>query len=354
MKNFQLHLLIILFTAVISYASLPVTSNLILNLNGDNVDTDGTTVSAMLDQSGRGNNALATYSYYYPYLSSGTANGHNAVDFSGSTGKAILEIVGNADFNSLSEFTLFVVYKYPTADQDFSKNSYIMSGSYNMSEPNGVSWETLTNDHGNAGAETTWAMYSIGSTLRSQIYKTPTTYSYESLWPYRGYKGWNLLVMTWDPNNDTTVEGNTDLYYNTSSEQRELVWAKSSEAANRYQLKKFVRMVIGGRIEYLGSVGDDYFSDFYDMKSAECFGGMIAEIAMYSEAMPQSSIQSVSEYLVNKYNCGSSGELMNLSVRTDCEYLKLTGGNFVSDTNGDCKIDFQDIADFSQNWLLSY
>jgi len=45
---------------------------------------------------------------------------------------------------------------------------------------------------------------------------------------------------------------------------------------------------------------------------------------------------------------------MNLSVRTDCEYLKLTGGNFVSDTNGDCKIDFQDIADFSQNWLLSY
>jgi hypothetical protein len=354
MKNFQMHLLIVLLTAVISYGTLPVTNDLILNLDGDHVAADGTSVSAMLDQSGRGNNALATYSGYYPYLSSGTANGHNAVDFTSSTGKAILEIVGNADFNSLSKFTLFAVYKYPTPDPYFGTNYYIMSGSYKMSEPNGVSWETLTNDHGNAGTETTWALYSNGATLRSQIYKSPATYSYESLWPYRGYKGWNLLVMTWDPNNDTTVDGNTDLHYNASSDQRDIVWAKSTEDPNRYQLKKFVRMVIGGRIEYFGSVGDDYLTGYYDMKSEECFGGMIAEVAMYSKVLSESSIQSVSEYLVSKYNCGSAGELMNLSTKTDCEYLKITGDNFVSDMNGDCKIDFKDIAEFSQNWLVSY
>jgi len=352
MKNFQIHLLIVLLTAAMSCGALPVTSNLILNLDGDHVTTDGTTVSAMLDQSGRGNDAVAPT--YYPYLSSGTANGHNAVEFTGGTGKAILEIVGNADFNSLSKFTLFVVYKYPTPDPYFGDNYYIMSGSYNMAEPNGTSWEAIRNDHGNAGVETTWAMCSIGSTLRSQIYKSPTAYSYESLWPYRGYKGWNLLVMTWDPNNDETVEGNTDLYYNTSSNQRDLIWAKSSDDPNSYQLKKFVRMVIGGRIEYLGGVGDDYFTDYYDMKSDECFGGMIAEIAMYSEALTESSIQSVSGYLVSKYNCGSAGELMDLPTKTDCEYLKITGDNFVSDMNGDCKIDFIDLVELGQNWLVSY
>lgn len=362
MKNFQIHLLIVLLTAAMSYGALPVTSNLILNLDGDHVTTDGTTVSAMLDQSGRGNNAVATW--WYPYLSTGTANGHNAVDFTGGLGKAVLEIMGNADFNSLSEFTLFVVCKYPTPDPYFGSNYYIMSGSYDMSEPNGTSWETIMNDHGTAGAETTWALYSSGSTLRGQIYKTPTAYSYESLWPYRGYKGWNLLVITWDPNNDATVEGNTDLYYNISSpayptigSQRDVIWAKSTDDPNKYNLKKHIRTIIGGRIEYDGGeVGDNYYGQdaAYDLKATECFGGMIAEVAMYSEALTESSVQSVSEYLVSKYNCGSAGELMNLSTKTDCEYLKITGGDFVSDMNGDCKIDFIDLAELGQNWLVSY
>jgi hypothetical protein len=81
---------------------------------------------------------------------------------------------------------------------------------------------------------------------------------------------------------------------------------------------------------------------------------MIAEVAMYSESLTESSIQSVSGYLVSKYNCGSAGELMNLPIKTDCEYLRITGGDFVSDMNGDCKIDFTDIAEFGQNWLVSY
>ena len=117
-KKLFLIIMSVLFIELQGFAALPVTSDLILSLNGDDVSTSGSLVLSWNDQSGRGNDAVATY--WNPQLAADEANGYDAVDFAGDT---ILEIVGNSDFNDLTEFTLFVAYRYPD-DVDFSKNLY--------------------------------------------------------------------------------------------------------------------------------------------------------------------------------------------------------------------------------------
>lgn len=112
-----------------SAGTIPVTSGLVVYLDGDHVVTSGTTVTQMTDMSGNGNNAVSATGTYAtvtnPTLSGNTTTtGVATVKFTG-TSSTMLQIAGNTSLDSSTGMTWYVVFKANSAS---SSNRLINAG----------------------------------------------------------------------------------------------------------------------------------------------------------------------------------------------------------------------------------
>lgn len=344
--------LMLLLFAIVCHGDLPVTESLVAHLDGQHVIENGGVVDSMLDQSGNENHAVveAAYPTYKPALASGAANGLDAVNFAG--GKSLI-IPGNEDFN-VSELTIFIVYKYPD-NPALNTNSYIVTGSHNIKDWSGVQWP-----FNSAQVRQTYALMGNDGKIKGCCRSKDGVWCGEMLNPFDGFVGWNLAVVVWDPDDgelSATIDGDVDMYVNPGSNRfptlvdaRNNRWYEGTdEGGNTFILENHIMTVLGGCPSYLVS---PTYPGTYEISQG--FGGMIAEVVIYSQALVECEIQVMVDYLQEKYRCGNNAPLLELPNVANCLYWQQRGWNDIADFNGDCKVDFADYSMMADNWLLSY
>lgn len=342
----------VFLAAIVCRGDLPVTESLIAHLDGQNVVESGGVVDSMLDLSGNDNHAVVDsgYATYKPALAAGAANGLNAVDFAG--GKS-LKIPSSEDFN-VGEMTMFIVYKCPDTVSTNVENG-ILVNSYNMLDANNNPW-----GFNSMAVRRTVGFYGSDGKIKCNAYaQNGTSVGYEMLYPFDGFIGWNLAVVVWDPDDaelSATIDGDLDMYINpgssrfpTLADARNNRWYESTdEAGGTYTLQGHIMTVMGGYPNYLASPN---YPGTYEITQG--FNGMIAEVAIYSQALVECEIQAMVDYLQAKYNCGTTAPLLELPNPSDCRYYQQRGSN-VADYNGDCKVDFADFSIIADKWLSTY
>ena len=358
----EIFLLTLVYLAATSYAIPPVTSDLVLSLDGDHVTTSGSSVISMVDQSGNGHDAVSDSAR--PNLVENAINGYDVVDFTaGSQGNSYLKIPPSSQFDT-DELTLFIVYKYdPSVDLRYGQ--YLMTMSYDLDD-NGTSIQYRLDDHGASAIERTIAVRDHDKCVRGLVHNKVPELIHERVYPFYGFTGWNLVVMTWDPETDpddnVTLDGDMDVFCNpftsdfpTLEDSLAAQWGNNDgEAGDYYTIENHIMGMIGGKPDYYGYVGDPYpgyFSISYDND----FEGMVAEVAMYTRALSPGEIESVSGYLNQKYDCGSGPQLAVVPKSNECQYsIDSTRNRLISDLSADCAVNLADFAELAEDWLNSY
>lgn len=348
---------VVIFCTVITAAGLcygqlrAVEDSLIVHLDAGNVELSGSQVIKMIDQSGRGNDALANseYSAYRPALSSGAANGHDAVDFAG--GKS-LEIGSSEDFN-VGELTMFVIYKYPD-NPDTNIQSIIVANSYDMRYVSEEPWPFNA-----LAVRSTVSLYGHDGKIKAGSRAKDSNWCGEMQYPFSAFTGWNLAIMVFDSkNNDSrqTIDGNVDMYANPGSAKYPTLeaslqnrWYEGSDSCGApFTLENHIMTTLGGQPNYVGTT----YPGVYTVGTG--FGGMIAEVIIYADSLTQCEIASVVDTLQNKYSCGNTAPLLDVPTPFDCRYWRDSGRNIRFDLSGDCKVDLEDYAVLAGKWLDSY
>jgi hypothetical protein len=334
-------------------ASLPVTDNLIVHLNGDNIQSvyddvnDVNIVIRMTDISGNANHAEQNEPSLRPILLSEAANGYPAVSFtcSGEENRALLINSNDANFLGTT-YTWFIVYR----PADTSSYNFLLSSGYDArTDSIAPYWEEFRQ-------KDVWGSLHDSNRILSHS-RSAVLPKDAAIGNWVGEKseygdgglGWNLVVGVWDA--DVAVDSDVDQYINPLASVACIVDSKSTikgtevdpgDLAGSPVLESHWGTVVGTRFASEPSTTVEY---------EQTFGGEIAEIIIYSDGLTINEISQVSTYLKAKYDYGKS---YRLSSPGDCMRRVFSGNAYLTDVNFDCSVSFEDYASVASKWLMNY
>jgi len=263
---------VVLLALVGNASAVPVTSGLILQLDGSDVTTTGNLVDSWNDQSGHGNNAVAPNADARPTLIPGGMNGHNVLRFTPEVDKDdFLVIASNeADFDRRT-FTWFSVTTHN--NPSISDMSIILMNKYT------------------AGTDQGWANSQIwGSYVQLDYWR-----AYSRAYTGGGFKG-VYMADVGGPGAKSLVTGVWDgSQVNGVYNRTEYGPATGADANPSGHLETRIGAATHG-------------------EAVQPWDGDIAEILIYSRVLTPQERLSVEDYLYNKYAIPEPATMMLLGL----------------------------------------
>lgn len=323
-------------------SDLPITTNLLVHLNGENVVTDSNSlVSEWTDLTGNGHNAIQPDGAKRPaVVADGANSGTTAYDCLDFSDLKAMVIPPDSAFEQ-DGFTWFIVYQ----DTDTSNYAGLLWSGYTMP--------------GFTIQDRVWGTYHENDTIACHARNSAGSWTGEAGDTNDGIIGWNLAIGKWEtPQAGVADSGEVNTYINpltTSKPSLADAWVDADDPESNFGVGDYTGPV--GLTNHWGTAIGANLSEAPnpDYNFSRHFEGQIAEIAIYSGGLSNAQIVAIADHLKQKYNYGEDdGGIVPLVPLTNCLGIQATGTSGLlpqGDMDEDCDVDMNDFTTFAGKWL---